>query len=35
MHQGDRQMRGLKDHEIWVIFERLKALGWLNRVDAP
>ena len=35
VQRGDRQMRGLKDHEIRVIFEQLEALGWLKRVDPP
>ena len=35
IHRGDRQMRGLKDHEIRVIFENLEAIGWLQRVDPP
>lgn len=35
VQRGDRQMRGLKDHEIRVIFEQLEALGWLERLDAP
>ena len=35
VQRGDRRMRGLKDHEIRVIFEQLEALGWLKRVDPP
>ena len=35
VQRGDRQMRGLKDYEIRVIFEQLEALGWLERVDPP
>ena len=35
VQRGNRQMRGLKDHEIRGIFEQLEALGWLERVDSP
>jgi hypothetical protein len=35
VQRGDRQMRGLKDHEIRAILEQLEALGWLIRVDPP